>query len=470
MNDANLQAVAFWGFLIVYGAVMLFFSPKAVTLGGFFRGEDNRGKEAGPFMLTASIFISWIFAKSVTNAANLGAQYGIVGGVSYAIYWLCIPVGGWAIYRLRRKFGATGLVSFLNSNYGHAASLCFSLAILIRLFNEIWSNSSVVGGYYGESGSTAFIAAAVLFTVITLIYSMKGGLRSSLFTDMIQAVLFFVLLIFLCIWILPKHPLGEYLQSGTWSMSTGVDLVLVTVVQIFSYPFHDPVLTDRGFICEEKTMLRAFIISGILGFFAILLFSFIGIHATLSGMPLSGNIPADVGRTLSTGAFFLMAMLMISAAGSTLDSTFSSLAKLTANDLPGMAGFSFGPRARRIGMIVMVVFAFVGNAPMIFGTDILKATTISGTMIIGLAPVFLLHGLVKPTKLGFHLSFFCGLILGFLYSFGAVPAFMGIGDGANALLLGVNLYGTIACTLLYVGCGLAAQAKDPEWKQKLGNC
>jgi hypothetical protein len=41
-----------------------------------------------------SIFISWIFAKSVTNAANLGASYGIVGGLAYASYWLSIPVGG----------------------------------------------------------------------------------------------------------------------------------------------------------------------------------------------------------------------------------------------------------------------------------------------------------------------------------------------------------------------------------------
>lgn len=63
-------------------------------------------------MLMLSIFISWIFAKSVTNAANLGAQYGFVGGLAYATYWLCIPIAGFAIYRLRRKYQATGLVSF----------------------------------------------------------------------------------------------------------------------------------------------------------------------------------------------------------------------------------------------------------------------------------------------------------------------------------------------------------------------
>ena len=35
-------------------------------------------------------------------------------------------------------------------------------------------------------------------------------------------------------------------------------------------------------------------------------------------------------------------------------------------------------------------------------------------MIMGLGPVFLLHGAgpIKPTKIGFHLSFWIGMILG----------------------------------------------------------
>ena len=98
------QSLFFWGFLIVYGVIMYTFSPKARSIGSFFKGEDEGGVKVSPFLLTTSIFISWIFAKSVTNAANLGASYGIVGGVAYATYWLCIPIAGIVIYRLRRKF------------------------------------------------------------------------------------------------------------------------------------------------------------------------------------------------------------------------------------------------------------------------------------------------------------------------------------------------------------------------------
>ena len=454
----GMTGYLFWGFLIVYGFIMFLLSPKKVTEAGFFRGDSNKGERPTEMMLMLSIFISWIFAKSVTNAANLGAQYGFVGGLAYATYWLCIPIAGFAIYRLRRKYQATGLVSFLNSNYGKAASVAFSAAILIRLFNEVWSNTSVVGGYYGKSGSREFIISAILFTVITLGYTVLGGLRSSIVTDVIQAIIFVFFVGWVITLILPQHNISEFVMSGSWTMQAGVDMLLVTILQLFSYPFHDPVLTDRGFIAEEKTMLRAFIVSGILGFISILIFSFIGIHAKLIGMEVSSNVPAALGKTLGVVGYFAMIVVMISAAGSTLDSTFASLGKLTGKDLPEMAGKPL-KNPKLVAIIFMVAFAFIGNLPMIMGTDILKATTISGTMVIGLAPVFLLHGFVKPTKIGFHLSFWIGIILGVLLTVKMIPASWAIGSGKSALLLGVNFYGLILCTLGYVIPGLFAKRK-----------
>ena len=83
----------FWGFLVVYGVAMFLISPKTVTVGGFFRGENRQGKDANPWMIMASVFIAWIFAKSVTNAANMGADFGIVGGIGYAVYSFMIFFG-----------------------------------------------------------------------------------------------------------------------------------------------------------------------------------------------------------------------------------------------------------------------------------------------------------------------------------------------------------------------------------------
>lgn len=468
----NGSGVLFWGFLVVYGIIMMIISPRAVTIGGFFKGTDRNGRAASSLMITSSVFIAWIFAKSVYNCANMGYKFGIVGGIGYAVYWLCIPLTGYAIYRLRRRFGATSMTQFLTSNYGVAAAFCFSAAILIRLFNEIWSNTSVIGGYYGESGSRPFIIAAILFTVITLAYSCWGGLRSSLITDVLQAALFAVLLIFTLVWIIPAHPASAYISSGSWKMDAGLDFVLGAGLQCLSYGFHDAVLTDRGFICEEKKMLKCFTVAGLLGFAAITLFSLIGVDAMLSGLEEVTDAAQTVAQGMGIGAFFLMAVMMIMCGGSTLDSTFSSLAKLTARDLPAILGKDPHEKARWIGIGFMVVFAFVGNLPMIVGTDILAATTISGTMIMGLGPVFLLHGAgpVKPTKLGFHLSFWTGMILGIIDTINPdMLSFMNIGTGAYANFLGVNLWGAVICWGSYAACGIVACAMErssgrPSWK------
>jgi SSS family solute:Na+ symporter len=438
-------AIYFWGFLLLYGTVMYMVSPRSRTVSSFFAGTDDAGRPATEWALMCSIFISWIFAKSVTNAANLGAAHGVVGGLAYAAYWLSIPVAGVVIYWLRTRHGATGLVPFLISKYGRLAALAFTLAILIRLYNEVWSNTAVVGAYYGQSGGFSFIAAALLFTAVTLFYSLKGGLRSSIVTDVIQAVLFVIILGVVLFLVLPHHGLPKLLAVGEFRLDAGVDLLLVALLQVLSYPFHDPVLTDRGFITREKTMLRAFIVAGVLGFVCIFAFSLIGVHARLEGLPAGDNMPGAVALAFGTLPYLLMTCVMIMAAGSTLDSTFSSVAKSAGQELPLLAGRAPGSNAVRIGVWTMIAFALLGNLPMIAGTDILKATTVSGTMVMGLAPIFLLAPLVRHSPWSFHLAFWPGVVLGVMLATGTIPAAWAIGTGKYALLLGTNLYGLAIC-------------------------
>jgi Na+/proline symporter len=445
MTFDPLMGVYFWGFLVLYGGAMYAMSPTATTVSSFFRGTDNAGRPAGEWALMMSIFISWIFAKSVTNAANLGAAHGVVGGLAYATYWLSIPVAGIVIYWLRTRHGARGLVPFLIERYGPAAALAFALAIFIRLYNEVWSNTAVVGAYYGKAGEWPFIGAALLFTAATLFYSIKGGLRSSIVTDIVQGLLFVVVLGVVLFLVLPHHGAATLLSAGDFRLDAGLDLVLVAALQVLSYPFHDPVLTDRGFITREKTMLRAMIVAGVLGFACIFAFSLVGVHAKLEGLPSGDNMPGAVAGAFGALPYFLMTMIMIVAAGSTLDSTFASVSKLVGQEVPLLAGREPGSNALKIGVWTMVGIALLGNIPMIAGTDILKATTISGTMVMGLAPVFLLAPLVKYSPWSFHLAFWPGVALGILLTLNATPPSWAIGTGKYALLLGTNLYGLVIC-------------------------
>src|SRR6185437_5113749 len=109
-------------------------------------------------------------------------------------------------------------------------------------------------------------------------------------------------------------------------------------------------------------------VAGVLGFLVIFLLSLVGVHARIEGIAGHGNVPAAVARTFGLGAFFL---IMVNAAGSTLDSAFSSFSKAVALDIPALAGRVPAAGSVPLGTAAMVAVAILGNIPTFFGADIL---------------------------------------------------------------------------------------------------
>lgn len=432
-----------WSLVLFFGLAFLLMSPIARTREAFFRASSGSGKQPGLLMLTSSLVISWIFAKSITNAANLGLSFGIVGGLAYAGYYLSFIVAGVVIYLMRQRGGYKSIHDFLQSKFGHGAVIVFSLLVGIRLFNEVWSNTMVIGSYFGAAGSTSYYTSILVFTALTLAYTIKGGLRSSMLTDAVQMALFGILLFIVLGMILPRTEGGAaaYLSSGEWTFAGGLNLLFVVLLQIFSYPFHDSVMTDRGFISDPRTTLRSFLLAAPVGMLCIVLFSFVGVYAGMQGM--AGQAAVEVSKALGMAAMLVMNFIMITSAASTLDSAFSSAAKLVVIDIGRL---HLNPV--RSGRIAMAAFTVLGTLPIFFGPEILSATTISGTMVLGLAPVFLFWR--KAAGAGaFHLPVGAGVLLGVVYALGYWPAVWVWFPGPYGDLLSVNVAGVILCFTLF---------------------
>ncbi|MBJ7880798.1 sodium:solute symporter [Gelidibacter salicanalis] len=437
-----------WALIIGSSLLLFFLSPLAKSNNQFFKAS-KKSKRPNTFILTGSLIISWIFAKSITNAANLGLDFGIVGGVAYAGYYLSFAVAGILIYNMRKYAGITSIHQFLTSKFGRGAMGLFSVLIAIRLFNEVWSNTTVIGTYFGAQGSSQYYWAIIVFTALTLAYAIKGGLSSSIFTDIIQMGLFSILLCIILWSIFTKDDftIKEVAMSGTWSFELGLNLFFAAIIQSFSYPFHDPVLTDRAFISSPKVTLKSFLWASVLGALSIILFSVIGVYAQTQGMV--GQAAVEVGKAFGIVILLVINFIMITSAASTLDSTFSSFSKLLAIDLNMGKNITFGRAS-------MAVIAILGTLPVFLNADILSATTISGTMIIGLTPVFLFWRMDAP-KLSFYLSVSCGLVFGFILVFDYFPKALIFTKGKYADLLWVNVFGIASCILLYL---------IPTWTKK----
>ena len=453
-----------WALLAGYGGLLFYLvrqtTPQKVSPPEFFEGQSNTGQAPGLWLLIASAAISWIFAKSIDNAASLGQTFGVLGGIGYSIYYLSFVTAAIALYFLRTRGGFRSIPEFLVSKYGKVCSRLFLLAIAIRLLNEVWSNTKVFSLYFGPEGSTGYWLAAAVVTLFTVYYTLLGGLRSSLLTDGAQMILAAVLLVVILATIGPGLAREGLPAADADTRSAALTFCALAFVQVFSYPFHDPVMTDRAFITGPRTMFKGFLGAGLLSGVFIFLFSIVGLYARAVG--------AEGSPSLAVPALFGLPMLlvfnaiMLTSAGSTLDSTFSSVAKVGARDWFHRKGAPTEGQAR-IGRWWIVAIALLGNVPLLsiymgdrVGPALILATTISGTMVMGLAPIFLLAFLPRAGALSFHLAFWPGMIFGVLRVAENVigaplfPAWVSLGSGKYAVDLGVNLYGLLLCTAGYL--------------------
>jgi hypothetical protein len=158
---------------------------------------------------------------------------------------------------------------------------------------------------------------------------------------------------------------------------------------------------------------------------------------------LEGEAPVAVSRSLGAGMMLMMNFIMVTSASACIDSAFTAFSKLTVVDLGKPEKVSVYR-----GRIAMVIVAVAGTLPVFLGPEILSATTISGTMVIGFAPVFLFWN-IKVPPLGFYLSVGAGVVIGLLFTVGLFPANLIFAPGKYGDLLSVNLLGSLLCFALF---------------------
>lgn len=454
-----MESIAPWAVLAAYCIVTWWVTPRRVNSDQFFDGRNNEGTAPGIWLVATSAAITWIFAKSIANASDLAYDFGLSGGIGYTIYYFSFVVAGVAIYFLRTRGGYRSLPHMLIAKYGPVCARLFLLTIAFRLFNEVWSNTKVMSLYFGTEGSRPYWIAAIVITLFTLSYAWSGGMRASLLTDRLQIVLVFVLLGVGLAILFPGLQARGIPKVDEITRNAGWTFCGLAAVQILSYPFHDPVLTDRGFLSAPRDMLKSFILAGILSGGFIFLFSLIGLYARAFGLPPNPSVSVPASFSLLMMLVFNGIMLL--SGGSTIDSTFTSVSKLAALDWRHEMFDQFDARRRGVtrGRLAILLVAVIGNLPLLTiyagdraGPAIIAATTISGTMVMGLAPIFLLSWIPSAGAASFHFAFWPGLVIGILRAIetfahvSIFPAGLSLGQGKYALDFGLNVYGLLICT------------------------
>jgi len=367
--------------LVVFASFAL--SPRVRSVDGFFRGFSEDGRAPGVLTLTLSQVTTWIFARSLLTAAILGYVYGIAGALAYAAYYLSFLTGGWLVDRIRFGHGAPSVQAFLVERFGRVGVGCYNLVLVLRLLSEVFANLLVVGIVFGVTGSTGYLVAMLAVGGLTLAYAMLGGLRASLRTDVFQASLLILLLAGLLLMAVGEESFALPALAGSSAdpQSGGWVLLLVALLQVWSYPLHDPVMIDRGFLADRRTTARSFLHACWLSVLLILAFGVVGVWAGLERQGAEDFL-ATLHRLLGDWALLVVNLALIVSAISTLDSTFSSAAKLAVVDM------RLSEPTVSAGRWWMVLFAVGGLVLVWAGSDDLyTAVAVSGTASLFLTPV-----------------------------------------------------------------------------------
>lgn len=357
--------------------------PKACSEHSFFSGLSPEGHAPNVLTLTFSQVTTWIFARSLMNAAILGYYYGMWGTLAYAGYYLSFLTGWKIVEHVRFKQGFNSLHEFFYQRFGRFGVTSYNVVIIIRLISEVFANLLVVGILFGQAGTSMYSLAVIGFSILVLFYSMRGGLHASLKTDVFQMSMFIVVLFMLIMSLLDS----SYFSLASLSLVSfdisqpGPILLCVALLQIWSYPMHDPVMMDRGFIADKETTRKSFMHASWISMLCIISFGSLGVFAGVHAIE-GDTMNSALTRLLGEWQMILLSIALIVSAMSTLDSSLSSASKLVVLDMKLVKANILN------GRLVMLTFMLLGVLCVFWGNkDLFSAVAVSGTASMFLAPV-----------------------------------------------------------------------------------
>jgi Na+/proline symporter len=399
--------------IVLFAAVILaslLVAPRRATVEGFFGGANAAGRAPGLWVLVLSQVTTWIFARSLMNAAILGYFYGIAGTLAYAAYYGSFLTGGFIVGHLRRG-GARSVQDWLSGQFGGAGTAAYNLVIGLRLLSEVFANLLVVALIFEAVWPGSGTLAVLIVAALGFGYSAWGGLSAALRTDVVQMLVFLVVfgLALGALLLSPGFELGAVLSApGVSGPYNGWVLLAVALLQVFSYPAHDPVMMDRGFLADEATTRASFLHAFWISTLCIIGFGFFGIQASLTGAAYEGELIGTWGLMFPGWIFVALMLSLLVSALSTLDSALASAARLMVEE------WRIAPRSLMGGRLVMAGFMILGALLTLWGNATLfDAVAVSGTASMFLTPV-LLVGLVAGRRIAVwsYLAAFAAAMLG----------------------------------------------------------
>jgi len=317
---------------------------------GYFLGSRN----SGWFVIGASLFASNIGSEHLVGLAGTGAASGVAVGQFEILASLILLLLGWFFVPFYLRSGVFTMPEFLERRYSPAARWYLAVISIVGYVLTKISVTIFAGGIVFEAlMGIDFWTGAFIVVVATGIYTVFGGLRAVLYTDMLQ--MFIMIGGSITVTLLGLHAVGGwdalYQQAGgeffdMWKPLsdpnfpwTGI-LLGAPILGVW-YWCTDQFIVQRVLSARDlDNARRGSLFGGYLKVLPLFIFVIPGViaHVLASrGQLALGSpdqaLPALIGALLPSGLRGLVVAGLLAALMSSLSSVFNSCSTLVTWDV-----------------------------------------------------------------------------------------------------------------------------------------
>ncbi len=178
---------------LIFVFLGLYNSKKYQGLNNYLTADRNIGLFSLTTSLTASALGAWILfgPASAASWGGIGAIIGYSLGTAFPMFFL-IYLGK----KIRKEFPkGSSLIEFMRMKFGKSLFKLILLMTIFYMFIFLCAEVTAVAVLINYISGTELWITALIVIVSTLVYTLYGGLRASIFTDNIQMVVIGIILL-----------------------------------------------------------------------------------------------------------------------------------------------------------------------------------------------------------------------------------------------------------------------------------
>jgi Na+/proline symporter len=354
--------------MFVFSAIGVAYARRRrITVESYISARGSIGGSAAMATITASMMGAWI----LFGPAEAATWAGLIAIIGYAV-GQALPILAFVVIgpRMRQLMpNGHSLTEFIWFRYGRAMYAFSLLIIVFYMFTFLAAEMGAIARAVGFITDAPLLLTLCLVGAATLAYTIYGGLRASIFTDNIQFLIIYPLMLFILI--------VSILELGGWSAALGtiskqapnllsptyqpgIELGITLMIAILAANLFHQGLWQRVYACQTDADVRkGFLLGGLLVIPLILSAGLFGLWSV--GQGLSGAFdPIALFRlavaSLPSSVIIALMVLALVLVMSSMDTLLNGIASVFTSDIPRLKPQILPGKLLTVSRIITITF------------------------------------------------------------------------------------------------------------------